>query len=205
MRYIELKEKGVIAPLSLKTDPPHPDISGYILAGGKSLRMGSDKRLLQIGGVSLLEQTCTLLKSVLGSEPIIVGNSLPPEFSENHIIIPDFVPGKGPLAGLVSALKHCRTKWLALLPVDMPFLRAEELLKLFEYSASDYDVVAFSKEGFIEPLSAIYRTDKFDYWRARLCSGELSLYRGIMGLCWFALRSVSAKSLINFNRQEDLL
>jgi molybdopterin-guanine dinucleotide biosynthesis protein A len=92
-----------------------------------------------------------------------------------------------------------------MLPVDMPWQTEKELLRLFEFSALDYDVLAFINDGFLQPLSALYRRERAGFWEKRLQAEELSLYRGILELRWQAIEISTSKSWVNLNYLEDLL
>jgi molybdopterin-guanine dinucleotide biosynthesis protein A len=96
-----------------------PPVGGYVLAGGKSSRMGRDKALLQIGGKPLVEHAVTKLRR-LCAEVNILGNE--PELEARAPLVRDVHPGCGPMSGIEAALLHSRYDWNLILPVDMPFL-----------------------------------------------------------------------------------
>jgi molybdenum cofactor guanylyltransferase len=96
-----------------------PPVGGYVLAGGKSSRMGRDKALLQIGGKPLVEHAVTKLRR-LCAEVNILGNEQ--ELEARAPLVRDVHPGCGPMSGIESALLHSRYEWNLILPVDMPFL-----------------------------------------------------------------------------------
>lgn len=94
-------------------------VTGFVLAGGRSTRMGQDKALLQLGGVSLIERAVEKLRAVV-SEVRILGSRA--EFASYAPIVPDLHDGCGPLGGLEAALAAAKTDWILVLPVDMPFV-----------------------------------------------------------------------------------
>ena len=98
------------------TDIP---ICGAVLAGGKSSRMGTDKSLVQLGGVRLIERAVETLRQVC-TEVVILGSN--PALEIYGPLVPDLHPGCGPLGGIEAALAHSRLEWNLLLPVDMPFV-----------------------------------------------------------------------------------
>ena len=98
-----------------------PQIGGYVLAGGKSSRMGTSKALLQLGGRALVERAVSKLArlcpdvKILGSDPLL---------ARYASLVPDVHMDCGPLGGIEAALLDSRHDWNLILPVDVPFLPA---------------------------------------------------------------------------------
>jgi len=184
----------------------HPAVNGCILAGGESARMGTDKRRITIGGMSLLERTGLLLEYTLGRRPTLVGDNLDSGIYRNFRIIPDALPGKGPLGGLVSCLRNCGPKkWALILPVDMPCISAFELEELMLSIAGGCDVAALGAQGHLEPLAAVYRGDVLEFWEDRLHRGELSLQKGIRLLRFKTINIPRGNpALMNLNTPKEL-
>ena len=95
-------------------------MSGFVLAGGKSSRMGRDKARLEIGGVSLMSRAVGLLQSVTGNSVIISSSPLH-ELSGSRIVADDF-PDWGPLGGIATALRISETDWSLVIACDLPYL-----------------------------------------------------------------------------------
>jgi molybdopterin-guanine dinucleotide biosynthesis protein A len=132
----------------------HP-ITAFILAGGKSARMGSDKAFLQLAGRSLLARSLDLARA-LTSDVRIVGD--PEKFATFSAVVPDVYAGCGPLAGIHAALSNSSTDWNLILAVDLPFLGPRFLQYLIrEAQASDAVVTVASAGGHLHPLCAVYR------------------------------------------------
>jgi molybdopterin-guanine dinucleotide biosynthesis protein A len=98
-----------------------PDVGGYVLAGGKSSRMGRDKALLELAGRPLALHAVVKLRRVCAEVHIL---SSRPELEGFAPLVRDLHPGCGPLGGMEAALEHSRHEWNLLMPVDMPFLPA---------------------------------------------------------------------------------
>ena len=94
-------------------------IGGYVLAGGKSSRMGTDKALLELGGRPLIAHAVAKLQDICAQVSILSSN---PDLAAYGPLVPDFHPGCGPISGIEAALAHSRFDWNLLLPVDVPFL-----------------------------------------------------------------------------------
>lgn len=181
------------------------DITGCILAGGESRRLGRDKRILSIGGQTLLARTQGLLRNLLGEEPFVVGDNLVDLGIDPDRIILDARPDCGPLGGLVASLEKSPTEWILALAVDMPFLENADLQKMLQVARQDCDVLTLSTDGRPEPLVALYKKTTLPFWVERLNKGSLSLSEGIQQLKWQSvLVERNSKALLNINDSRDV-
>src|SRR5262245_31211728 len=95
------------------------DLTAFVLAGGKSTRMGRDKAALSLHGHTLLETAIAAARTVAG-EVFILG---PAElYSSYGPTIADIFPGCGPLGGIHAALSNSKTQFNLVTGVDTPFL-----------------------------------------------------------------------------------
>ena len=94
-------------------------IGGYVLAGGRSSRMGADKALLQLAGKPLIHHAVSKLRRVCADVHILGSN---PALAAYAPLVPDLHPGCGPIGGMEAALVHSPHQWNLFLAVDMPFL-----------------------------------------------------------------------------------
>jgi molybdopterin-guanine dinucleotide biosynthesis protein A len=94
-------------------------IGGYVLAGGRSSRMGQDKAMLLLDGRPLVEHAVEKLKRLCATVSILANTRALESFAP---IVPDNVSGYGPLGGIEAALRDSEYAWNLILPVDMPFL-----------------------------------------------------------------------------------
>jgi molybdopterin-guanine dinucleotide biosynthesis protein A len=101
---------------------------GAILAGGRSQRMGTDKALVRVGGVPMVERVAAALRRAAG-EVLIIGRSEPLAGISS---VPDVRPGRprGPLPGLAAALRHAVERPVLLVAVDQPLVRSATLQRL---------------------------------------------------------------------------
>ncbi|MEJ2698669.1 MAG: formate dehydrogenase accessory sulfurtransferase FdhD [Desulfuromonadales bacterium] len=130
-------------------------ITGVILAGGESRRMGSDKSLLPIQGARFIDHVYDRMEELF-DEVFIVTNS--PEFYREISCrkVPDIYPSKGSLTGIHSGLCHAGQEKVFVAACDMPFLSAETIRRLcLEKEEGDDVVVPRSGRG-VEPLHALY-------------------------------------------------
>ena len=114
------------------------DVTAFILAGGKSTRMGSDKALLEFDGETLLTRTLMRARAVAGRVCIVGARE---KFEMFGPVIEDVYPDSGPLAGIHAALQSSTTDLNLVLAVDMPFLPESALKYLLEQARSCDDVV----------------------------------------------------------------
>ena len=110
-------------------------ISGFVLAGGRSSRLGRDKALLpwppgasaEGNRQTLLQHSIVRLQSVCATVSVCANRD---DLPFDGAVIPDALSGSGPLGGIVAALEHSSTEWNLLLAVDLPFLPVEVLQEL---------------------------------------------------------------------------
>jgi molybdopterin-guanine dinucleotide biosynthesis protein A len=182
-----------------------PNVSGYVLAGGLSSRLGRDKRRIVVGGISLLERAVGRLASLLGEEPVVVGNNIEALPFRPRRCLPDAASGCGPIGGLVAALDHCPTTWCLVVATDMPHLRADDLRPLLDARDASLDVLTLTKGRNPEPLAAVYNKRTNSFWRSRLLEGEYSLMSGIENLEKRMIAvGAESKALTNINTPDDL-
>jgi molybdopterin-guanine dinucleotide biosynthesis protein A len=132
-------------------------VSAYILAGGKSSRMGSDKALLELNGRTLLRRAVELTKTVT-DRVTIVGD--PAKFSAFGPVISDIHAGRGPLGGIHSALMNSQTELNLIVAVDLPFLESALLRYIVSKAeATDALVTLPLVQTRYQPLSAAYRKE----------------------------------------------
>ncbi len=102
---------------------------GVVLAGGRSSRMGIDKRALVFEGKTLLKRTFDLLTGLVDEGDVLISGNVPGE----SLAVPDVEKGLGPVGGLQAVLQceHVREgDWIILTPVDMPGLNVEVIRRL---------------------------------------------------------------------------
>ena len=108
-------------------------ITAFILAGGKSQRMGTDKGLLPLAGKPFVSHICEAVKSIVGENIVIVSSNADYDFL-GYKRIEDLVSDKGPVGGIYTALQYSRAKLNFILSVDAPLVAD---LECFEFPAVD--------------------------------------------------------------------
>jgi molybdopterin-guanine dinucleotide biosynthesis protein A len=129
-------------------------MTGIVLSGGESRRMGTDKAFLKIGGLPLIEHVIRALRSV--AERIIIVSNFPEAYaSYNAEIATDAFKKRGSLIGLYSGLLRSQDEYNIVVACDMPFLNSR-LLSHMSGLAAGYDIIVPKPAELIEPLHAIY-------------------------------------------------
>ncbi len=132
----------------------YSNITGIILAGGKSVRMGENKSLLKLNGKTVIERTVDLLKSVFGNV-ILIANA-PHEYSFLDVpTFKDIFEYKGPLAGIHAGLMHSATEKNFIISCDIPLMKAEMIRHIVDFK-TDKPVTVCRAEGFVQWLAGKY-------------------------------------------------
>jgi molybdopterin-guanine dinucleotide biosynthesis protein A len=112
----------------------YKEITGIILSGGKSSRMGTDKALLKLGDETIIERITNLMKSIF-SDVFIVTNS-PEEYKSLNIsLYEDIYKSKGPLSGIHSGLVHSSTDKNFFISCDLPLISKELIEHIVEFKS----------------------------------------------------------------------
>ena len=131
------------------------DISGAVLVGGASRRMGQDKAMMRFGGAPLIARAVEALRPVV-QEILIVGRR-----AARFAWLPgvhwfeDILPPIGPLAGIYTALQYAQSPYCLIVACDMPFLNPS-LLSFLADAAGGWDAVVPEIDGRLQPLHAVY-------------------------------------------------
>ena len=130
-------------------------ITGILLAGGMSRRMGSEKGTLRIGNSFLYQYPLSVLEELC--DEVLVSTCDGSTLRVDHQKVCDEVKGIGPLGGIYSCLKRSPNELNLVLSYDMPLVN-ESLFRLLLSEIEDYDIVLPGMpEKRPEPLCGIYR------------------------------------------------
>ena len=130
-------------------------ISAFVLAGGKSSRMGRDKAALELGGRTLLEIALALARSV-AEKVAVVGD--PAKFAGFAPVVQDVYPDRGPLGGIHAALSNSKTDLNIILALDSPFVEVAFVNYLILQAEQSGALVTVPLiESRYHPLCAVYR------------------------------------------------
>jgi molybdenum cofactor guanylyltransferase len=168
-----------------------PKVGGYLLAGGKSLRMGRDKALLALGGEPLVSRGLRKL-GVVCAEVAIAGGT--EELARFGRVILDKRVGCGPLGGIISALKESSFAWNLFLPVDAPFLPVPALRELLAEVEGFAGVCVMARtQGLVQPLCGVYSRTALEVLEQELAAGR-----------WKVTKAIEAAGPVKFVDFEDV-
>lgn len=195
---------GIIALM-----PASSDVTAFILAGGKSTRMGTDKAFVTLNGHTLLERMLLLARSVCTSVSIVGQRG---QFEDFAPVVEDIFPGRGPLAGIHAALRSSKTDLNLILAVDNPFLSTKFLKLLITRSRSSRASVTIARtsNGW-QPLCAVYRREFADLAEEALRAGRYRIdalfnptTTHIIGEDELREQGFSPELFLNLNTPEEL-
>lgn len=145
-------------------------LSAFVLAGGQSSRMGSEKAFIELAGQTLLARALVLARA-LTPDVKIVGD--PKKFRSYGEVVDDLYRNRGPLAGIHAALKTSPSVWNLILGVDLPFLTPAFLEFLVAGAqALDAIVTVPCAGSHFHPLCAVYRKEFWEYAERALSEGN---------------------------------
>ncbi len=149
----------------------YKDVTGIILSGGKSSRMGGNKSLLKIGELTIIERVCDLMKSLF-NEVILITND-PADYKFLSIpIFEDLFKQKGPLAGIHSGLTHSSSEKNFIISCDLPFITPEMIKYLVDFRTEKLITVA-KANGYIQQLAGKYSKESV-YEAEKILNDQLS-------------------------------
>jgi molybdopterin-guanine dinucleotide biosynthesis protein A len=174
-----------------------------IMAGGQSKRMGTDKALLPINGMPMIENVCLALRPHFDEVVVSASDELSYGFLGVRVIA-DRIARQGPLAGLASALAGSGSELNFVIACDIPEVNmpfARHLLR----EAEGYDIVVPGNGEHVEPLYAVYRNTVVETIDGLLDSGERRV-RALFDVCRTKVVDPSGADVAgNLNTMEEYL
>jgi molybdopterin-guanine dinucleotide biosynthesis protein A len=134
-------------------------ITGIVLAGGNSSRMGEDKGLMELNSKPLIDYSIEVLSKVC--DELIIGANSPEYQRFGYPVIPDEIRNIGPIGGIYSCLKVSSTKDNIILSCDIPLI-TQSVVEFLLSEKHDYQIVVPVVNGFPEPLCAYYHSSVVD-------------------------------------------
>ena len=188
------------------TDNP---ITGIILSGGKSSRMGEEKGLAMLNNKPLITYALSAIEP-LCTRVLISANQHQADYLKfGHEVVPDKHSSVGPLAGLSACLERSTTQLNVVLSCDVPFVNEG----LFSYLLSQHDnqqLVVPVHDGFIEPLCGIYATNVLWYVNEAIAKQDFKMMHIVEALHTLkvdidaSLDFYTPDLFANINTQKDL-
>lgn len=183
------------------------NVTGIILAGGKSSRMGSDKGLIKVENTCMVEHMINCLKKANVQDIIIIANN--DEYTRfGFPVYKDLVQNKGPLGGILTALTYSKNDKNVILSCDMPFLN-HEIIELLITKGDEMPVTTCFYHDRIHPLVGLYHKRILKDLKEQLndCKYKVGLFIqrcGVKILDVEAYRRVTPGCFENINSQDDI-
>jgi molybdopterin-guanine dinucleotide biosynthesis protein A len=181
------------------------NITGIILAGGESSRMGTNKALVLYRGMTFIQKIINVMRPLV-NQVIIVGR--PEEYHDIEIrCVNDIFPESGPVAGLHAGLESSSTDYNLVLSCDVPLINETILMALIDNIDKKYDVVMVESKGQSHPLIAIYQKRCKDLFNEQLFRGEKRLLSAIdqLRVKNISLSDTDALYVTNINHPSTLI
>ena len=184
-------------------------LSGLVLAGGRSSRMGREKALIDFEGQPLVLRVADRLARA--ADPVLLATGNPGRLGPvGYREVADVSAECGPLGGLVAGLEASPHELVAVVAVDMPYVSPELLKFLVSLRQGEDAVVPMGATG-LEPLHAVYSTSALPAMRNALADGRYGLRQLLSDLRVREVRAsewspstIDPRFVFNINRPEDL-
>jgi molybdopterin-guanine dinucleotide biosynthesis protein A len=152
-------------------------ITGIVLAGGQSSRMGTDKSLMKLKGKTLVEYAVDALKP-LCNKVIISSDKMVYGFTGCDVW-PDEIPNLAPMVGIYSCLNRSETEINIISSCDMPMISSELIEYLLSNSEGHEITVPVHLDNLIEPLCGIYKKTSVNMMKEFVDNGNFRLHEFI--------------------------
>ncbi|MBC7228858.1 MAG: molybdenum cofactor guanylyltransferase [Actinobacteria bacterium] len=190
------------------------EFAAAVLAGGRGKRLGMDKARLQFEGRPVLDHILSVLLEIFPEVLLVVqgGDSpLAASGGERVKVVADLIPGKGPLVGIYTALRHAPAPYVFVMACDMPY-PSPPLIRRLLAAAPGREAVVPRRGEYIEPLFAVYARSILDRVRSRVEEGRLKIHELVreLDVRYLDEEEIAAsdphfRSFFNINTVEDLL
>ena len=151
------------------------DVTGVLLAGGKSRRMGEDKRFLPVGEETLYGRSLAILRSIFERVVIVIAQDSP-AIESDVPVLRDLIPDCGSLGGLYTGLKQAGTEWVFAVACDMPFLDPGTIGHFLTVKG-DGDVVMAKLQHGLQPMHALYHRNCLPIMERLIQAKDLKIHR----------------------------
>jgi len=181
------------------------NVTGIILAGGKSRRMGSDKGLMIINGKPMIQYIIDELESL--DIPVIIVSDNPQYEIFGIPVFEDSIKNKGPMAGIYTGLLHSNTEKNVVLSCDVPKISAK-LIKQLVSSANNNEVSILKHGDTLHPLIGMYKRSLLKDVKTSLNKDQLKMKQFCIDMDCSVLEIIDdqfdAELILNINTKEEL-
>ena len=148
-------------------------MTGLIIAGGKSRRLGIDKRFIDIGGRTCIQRVLDAYQGVF-DEILIVADAVEPFKSLGVRVVVDLIPGRAALGGLYTGLHYAAGERVFAAAADMPWINPAAIRIVLDWTGSG-DIGIPDLEGKLQPMHAVYSKACLPFLRTLVEAGTLKV------------------------------
>lgn len=152
------------------------NVTGIILAGGQSRRMGRNKALIEIGGRKCIEHVLAAVQQIC-DEVMIIANTADFEYLGVNVY-QDRIQGCGPLGGIYTGLSMSQTERNLVVACDLPCVTPELLRYLCDVNVQS-EIVLPRHDGRLEPLCAVYSKQCAQKFAGFVAKGQLRMEEAV--------------------------
>ena len=176
-----------------------PNMTGVLVAGGKSRRMGRDKRLLELGGQPLIQRALSVLQSLFSEVLIAVAEPLPQLTGQGYRVVLDLIPNCATLGGLYTGLSSASHPLVFAVGCDMPFLNPAAVKRLADLSTQT-DVVMPRLATGLQPMHAVYSKACLPHLEQMAKTQQLKV-QGLVDITGLTVKLVPEKDFLDVDPQ----
>jgi molybdenum cofactor guanylyltransferase len=176
-----------------------PNMTGVLVAGGQSRRMGRDKRFLELGGQTLLQRALAVLASLFPEVLIALAEPLPQLKANGYRIVTDLIKDCATLGGLYTGLASASHPRIFAVGCDMPFLNPAAIRRLAKLGAQA-DVVMPKLTTGLQPMHAVYSKACLPHLE-RMAKAQQLKVQGLTEVPGLTVRLVSEKDFLDVDPQ----
>jgi molybdopterin-guanine dinucleotide biosynthesis protein A len=155
-------------------------MTGIVLAGGESRRMGVDKPFLKVAGMPMVERVINALRAAV--DTVIVVTNKPDAYTAYNVeVTTDAFKHRSSLVGVYSGLLRSRDEYNFVVACDMPFLNSGLVRHMCGLATGECDAVLPKIGELIEPLHAVYRKTLLPVIKEQIERGQPRLRNILVG------------------------
>ena len=183
------------------------NVTGIILSGGKSTRMGQDKGLLELNGKPMIQHVIDHIDPIC--DQILISTNEKKYEDFGFPVYKDVITDIGPAGGIISCLDHSANNKNLIISCDLPYTSTNFIRKLLDLS-SDYEITLPKYGPHLQPLCAVYSKRVYKTFKECVTMGVYSLKSIIMEFQVQVIEQDAipefdfSKELNNINSKDDL-
>ena len=177
--------------------------TGIVLAGGKSQRMGKDKRFLMVGGEPMVARAIAICETLF--DDIVIVTAVPETLIKtSHRVVHDIEPDCSALGGIYTGLSYASLHYGFVLACDMPWVSPSVVRflieRVYEHKAVGYDVVIPRRDFGLEPTHAVYSKRCIPFLKKMIESRDFAIQK-LCDVDDLSIRYVSSEEMHTFDPQ----